>query len=287
MVSRRSDKTPARHGKEFTIEEIDYGIKKLRRRLAEVNGLDPAQIEYSDHRVNTIESNIVETIREVFGPKSPEFREHEHHEIWYGPSIMGEDPYTIQQNFAAGIPMTLSMLAGLIKKLEEMKLDIAFDATSQKQTVPAGTTRRILVVHGDDGEAKQTVARFLDKINLEPVIFQEQPDEGKTILEKFEYNKDVAYVVVILTPDDTGYAGTESRRKKDRAGQHTILELGYLIGRLSAKRICVLFKDTVEIPSGNHGVFYVPMDENSAWKQKLAAAIKQTGLSIDMNLVMT
>lgn len=66
-------------------------------------------------------------------------------------------------------------------------------------------TRRIFVVHGHDGEAKEAVARFLEKLGLEPVILHEQANQGRTIIEKFEVSSsDVAFAVVLLTPDDLG-----------------------------------------------------------------------------------
>ena len=45
------------------------------------------------------------------------------------------------------------------------------------------TTNEIFVVHGRDGETKNIVARFLETLNLEPVILHEQPNQGRTIIE--------------------------------------------------------------------------------------------------------
>jgi len=46
------------------------------------------------------------------------------------------------------------------------------------------TTISIFVVHGYDNEAKESVARFLEKRG--PIILDEQPSSGRTIIEKFE-----------------------------------------------------------------------------------------------------
>ena len=73
--------------KEFrSPEEIDAGIRKLERRITELERLDvrKAIIEQSGD-VDVVRSNVRETIREVFGSNSPEFREHEHLRIWAGP----------------------------------------------------------------------------------------------------------------------------------------------------------------------------------------------------------
>jgi hypothetical protein len=42
-------------------------------------------------------------------------------------------------------------------------------------------------------------------MKLEPVILQNLPIAGDTIIEKLEANIDVRYACVLLTPDDEGY----------------------------------------------------------------------------------
>ncbi len=48
------------------------------------------------------------------------------------------------------------------------------------------------------------MARFLEKLGLDCVILHEQPNRGRTIIEKFEDYAGVAFAVVLLTPDDVG-----------------------------------------------------------------------------------
>ena len=72
-------------------------------------------------------------------------------------------------------------------------------------STPTHQARKVFVVHGHDGAALQTVARFLEQLGLEPIILSEQPDAGRTIIEKFEaYASQVSFAVVLLTPDDLG-----------------------------------------------------------------------------------
>lgn len=49
----------------------------------------------------------------------------------------------------------------------------------------------IFIVHGHDGELKQSVARVIEKQGLEAIILSEQANKGRTIIEKFEKNSDV------------------------------------------------------------------------------------------------
>ena len=51
---------------------------------------------------------------------------------------------------------------------------------------------------------RNMLARFLEKLGLKPVILHEQPNEGRTIIEKFEDHAKVGFAVVLLTPDDVG-----------------------------------------------------------------------------------
>ena len=271
--------------KDFTIGEIDNGIKKLNKRIEEVTRLNEQNISYNDAEVKTAEANIRDTIREVFGSNSPEFNDHEDHEIWRGPLIMGDPPDSRQKKFKAGIPQTISMLSGLISRLEEKRDDLSESSGTTVITQPTGTTRRIFLVHGHDDGVRQTVARFLEKLELDPVILQEQPNQGNTLIEKFEKNADVEYAVILLTPDDMGYPNGEPGQAKSRARQNVILELGYFMGRLSRNRVCALYKGSLELPSDIHGILYVPMDEADGWKSELAREIKKAGIPIDLNLM--
>jgi len=53
-----------------------------------------------------------------------------------------------------------------------------------KEKIPEN--KKVFIVHGHDAEMKQAVARSLEKLELEPIILHEQPNKGRTIIEKFE-----------------------------------------------------------------------------------------------------
>lgn len=124
MTRRSNSEQPQVEAKVFIPEEIEIGIRKLARRIEEVNKLDPDIIPYHDIVVNNTENNIRETIREVFGQYSPEFHDFEYYEIRKGSLYVGMPEKESQMQFADGIPQTVSMLNGLIGRLEEKKLDM-------------------------------------------------------------------------------------------------------------------------------------------------------------------
>ena len=143
---------------------------------------------------------------------------------------------------------------------------------------------KIFLVHGHDALALQETARFLEKLNQEVVILREQPNRGRTVIEKFEDYADVGFAVVLLTPDDRG--GTEAEafeQQRHRARQNVVFELGYFIGRLGRNRVCALYRSGVEIPSDYSGVLYEELDEKGAWKLQLAKELRAAGLPVDMN----
>jgi len=285
MARRRTPaESPPIEVRQFTRPEIDRGIGKLRRRIEEVKALDPRQTRYDDAKIDTVEANIRETIRDVFGPRSPEFKDHEHHRIWHGGYNMRDSDGGRQRKFAEGIPQTATMLEGLISRLEEKREDLE---PEPPEAIPSIAhlpgTRRVFVVHGRDESAKEAVARFLTKLDLEPIILHEQPNQGRTVIEKFEGSADVGFAVVLLTPDDTGQLADGSDELKPRARQNVIFELGYFVGRLGRSRVCALHKGGVEILSDYDGVLYVSMDDPQGWRLLLAREIKAAGIDVDLN----
>ena len=145
-----------------------------------------------------------------------------------------------------------------------------------------GTRKKVFIVHGHDIAARETMARFIAKLELEPVILHEQPNLGKTIIEKFEANAEVCYAVILLTPDDEGGKKGDNDLK-ERARQNVILELGYFMGKLGRENVCAIYKDNVEVPSDILGVLYLPLDNSDGWKLKLATEMKAAGLNFDIN----
>ena len=47
-------------------------------------------------------------------------------------------------------------------------------------------SQKVFIVHGHDEGAKYAVTRFIERLDLDVVILDEQPSESLTIIEKFE-----------------------------------------------------------------------------------------------------
>jgi predicted nucleotide-binding protein len=142
----------------------------------------------------------------------------------------------------------------------------------------------VFVVHGRDSETRETVARLLHVLRLNPILLFERVSSGSiTVIEKLEKYADVSSAVVLLTPDDVG--ALHGSELQPRARQNVIFELGYFVSRVGRKNVFALYKEGVELPSDYHGVLYIPIDPNGAWRLQLARELKASGLPIDLNEV--
>ena len=160
------------------------------------------------------------------------------------------------------------------------------DHTAFLRAVEVALRQKVFLVHGYDEEAKNAVVLWLRELGLRPIVLRDQPDAGRAILEKLEDYARVGFAIALLTPDDFGGSQQTLQDTKLRARQNVIFELGYCIGKLGRRRVCMLYKDCVEIPSDYHGVLYIAMDQSGAWKPHLARELQNAGLHIDLNSLL-
>jgi len=123
---------PAQPKQFVTRDEIDRAIAKLGRRLAEINELDPRSTRYDDPRIENIEHNVRDSILEIFGPESPEYRRHQLFEIVLSSWDFGEvSDHERQRRLIDGLPRAIADLQALIKKLEEKRSDFTGDVSTR------------------------------------------------------------------------------------------------------------------------------------------------------------
>jgi len=153
-------------------------------------------------------------------------------------------------------------------------------ASPSRAAVPI--SKKVFAAHGHDHGAKETVARYLERLGLEAVILHEKPSESRTVIEKIEAFSDVGFAVVLLTPDDVGAAKAEAANLRPRARQNVVLEQGYFLGKLRRSRVCALYTPGVEIPSDYQGVLYIELDSKGAWRSLLAQELSNARLPINV-----
>lgn len=158
-------------------------------------------------------------------------------------------------------------------------------ASKESNSVNSPNFKDIFIVHGHNDEIKHSVARLLDKLKLNPIILNEQSDEGLTIIEKFEKHSNVSFAVVLLTWDDYGSTKSSEKHNK-RARQNVILELGYFIAKLGRKNVLPLYESEVELPSDISGVLYTKIDDSENWKFRVVKELKTAGFNVDANDIL-
>jgi predicted nucleotide-binding protein len=296
MASRRAP-TPNPEIPSLTVDQKRRRIERLQNCISRLEALDPQKVQkrFSDPEVKALEAAIDEALSGAFGQGTAKYTR------YAAACRLDNGPFSANSDFAVGSvhfeaddakqarrylaegkEKSIALLKQAIRTLEEEIAD------HEQLTAPPGEqhprtldARKVFVVHGHDEATKQRVARFLEQLKLQAVILSEQPDQGRTIIEKFEVNaRDVGFAVVLLTPDDFAGAAGEPPQSS-RARQNVIFELGYFVGRLGRGRACLLRKGEVEIPSDLYGVVYTDLDAADGWKLKLFKELKAAGLDLD------
>lgn len=153
----------------------------------------------------------------------------------------------------------------------------------KRNDIPRQKTKRngnnIFIVHGHDGELKESVARLVEKQGIEPIILSDKANQGKTIIEKIEKYSDVGGAICLFTADDLGREKNESELKV-RARQNVVFEAGYFMGQLGRDHIAIIAENGIEMPSDLSGVVYT---NKSNWELDLLRELKAMGYSIDYN----
>lgn len=131
--------------------------------------------------------------------------------------------------------------------------------------VKQSANTKVFVVYGHDETARNHLEAMLRRWGLEPLILDQLPSEGQTIIEKLEkYTADVHFAVVLATPDDEGNRAGRDDEKAYRARQNVVLELGMLLSRLGRSRVAIILKQqaNMERPSDIQGLIYIPFKDD-------------------------
>lgn len=297
-VARRS--TPPPNPADWSPKKT-YGA--LKNQLASLESLRGRNFREAEHDYTGWKNLTLNIFTHGFGEGSNNVGQF-HGAKWTGQHYFNMSDRQMQVNYDQRIEAFAATLKSSLSELELMgALDetapspevviggvVVTTGTSERSAPTKGValradSRNIFLVHGHNDGVRESVARFLEKLDLHPIILHEQPNKGRTIIEKFEANADVGFAVVLLTPDDVGGLASDGKLAP-RARQNVILELGYFIGKLGRARVCVLHAKELEVPSDIHGVLYVPYDDGGGgWRLKLGYEIKAAGIEIDMNKV--
>lgn len=292
MATRKPPPPPVQAS--LTVDQMRKGIARLERLIGAVEAFDETKLTKRwGPEQTTLETTIEGTLTSVFGHETVEYRRYaQAAKLDHGAVVMrfgggrGDNAHEAREYVAEGKTQSVQVLRSAIDWLRD-EIDDATDCSPVAVPVQGPTTlsQKIFVVHGHDEGARQTVARFIERIGFEAIILSEQANQGRTVIEKIEAHRDVGFAVVLLTPDDLG--GKDVNSLRSRARQNVLLELGYFIALLGRKSVCTFAKGDLEIPTDFAGVVWEALDDGGAWKTALARELKATGYPIDWNKVMS
>jgi len=146
--------------------------------------------------------------------------------------------------------------------------------------------KQIFIVHGHDEESRDQLELALRRLGLEPFILMNASGQGQTIIEALEgcigHDFSSAFGISLLTPDDIGYAKKDGQVKAEaRARQNVILETGMLLASLTRKRMAIIVRGHIELPSDLEGIIRFNYNENiREITPKLCQRLKEAGFEI-------
>jgi len=299
-MTRRPVAPPPPQPATLTVDQMRRGIERINRRIVDLEAFDPQTVQKRwPPEATALQNAIEEALTVAFGHNTVEYQRYEAAaRLDNGPIITRmnpsgyssgyQDAHEGRQYLAEGKQNSLLLLRQAVKGLEEeISEREALAKPTDAQREPAHDLSKVFVVHGHDGEVRQTVARFIEQLGFEAIILHERPNKGRTIITKFrEEAAGVGFAVVLMTPDDVGgVPGLVVGQLRPRARQNVVFELGFFIGELGPERVAALVKGNVERPSDYDGVVYIDLDDGGAWKMMLARELRAAGLSFDANKV--
>ena len=144
--------------------------------------------------------------------------------------------------------------------------------------------RRVFIVYGHDIAARNSLELILRRMQVDPIILENIPSVGDTLIEKLESLTDADFACVLLTPDDIGAAKDTPDDLRPRARQNVVLELGMVLSRLGRRRVAILVNgEELEKPSDIDGLVYISyVDDVSEVATALGAALVSAGFDIDI-----
>lgn len=100
-------------------------------------------------------------------------------------------------------------------------------------------SKKVFIIHGhNEAKRRELDALLKSQFGLEPIVLSEQPDQGLTIIEKFEkYASQCSYAFALFTPDDII---SDGNTEYFQARPNVIFELGWFYANLGRSRVCIL-----------------------------------------------
>lgn len=126
-------------------------------------------------------------------------------------------------------------------------------ANSELEQPKQEAQRRVFITHGRSNDWRW-VQPFVEKdVGIPTIELAQEPNQGRTIIEKLIDNADRCdSAVIVMTGDDV------ANEDEARVRENVMHEVGFFQGRYGRSHVVLLHEEGVNIPTNLSGVAYIP-----------------------------
>jgi predicted nucleotide-binding protein len=290
MVKETKEEKPA--SEPLGAAQLQVYIAQLQGHIEDLRGFDVKTVqERYDKRIKVLSDEINGTIAAIYGQNTPKYWQNAIASLDNLPTVIGGARYPIdkvREVYQMGIDEAATKLDALVEKLDSNVQALEGQQPADKNPSPAEAPSgggRVFVVHGRDDGVKETVTRFLDKMDLKPVLFHDRQQEGETALDRLgdQEKGPHAFAVFALTTEDLAGSNPSRQGEVSAPSRSMLFDLGFFLGSLGRERVIALRSGNGPSPLDYYGVRTLPLDDGALWELLLARDMKRAGLNVDMN----
>jgi len=145
-----------------------------------------------------------------------------------------------------------AQLHALARDIDQV-FEIRAHSTLSQPTVVEKPAARVFISHGRANDWREVQAFIERDIPLPTLELAQEPNLGRTVLQKLEGEASrCTSAVIVMTADDMAGDGSP------RARENVIHEIGYFQAKYGLAHVCLLHEEGTNIPSNIHGLVYIP-----------------------------
>jgi predicted nucleotide-binding protein len=174
------------------------------------------------------------------------------------PTLYGDFP---QLQIVPSLPMfpgtpepnwySRDQLAALARDIEQIFETRAHSELAAPEPTPREA--RVFLSHGRAADWREVQAYIEHDVGLRTLELAQEPNLGRTVLQKLEQeSQKCTSAVIVMTGDDADAEGNL------RARENVLHEVGYFQARYGLRAVCLLHEEGVGLPSNIHGLVYIP-----------------------------
>ena len=199
-----------------------------------------------------------------------------------------EPSYDPRSDYLAGLKHAKDHLLAIGDEVRRYKMGINVSACADGGAKNKVVSKDVFIVHGHDKELLTEVENAVRILGLNPIILSKQPNEGQTLIQKFEKNsQNVCFAIFLLTADETASVHSTSKTE-EHARQNVVFEMGYFFHAFrradgSHKGVFAILEEGVAKPGDIDGLVYQPYQKgrHGDWKLSLPKELRAAGVPFD------